>query len=181
MLPVSPCVASLFYQRSSLVYQSPSALSGAREEWEGWREEELQRERKTERCCRQVFRTTPSPHRRLWLLLSSLPLCLTSLHSFFHFSLFFLPSNFSSWKCLALLCAGPPLQHVSLLSLNNSNSWSHNNISLIHQAQPALINKHFESTPQHRTELKMSPLCLCQYLSLCWQSYIRLRGGWLLQ
>lgn len=33
--------------------------------------------------------------------------------------------------------------------------------------QPALINKHSESTPQHRTGLKMSPLCLCQYLSLC--------------
>lgn len=64
-------------------------------------------------------------------------------------------------------------------SPNNQDSWSYNNISLVHQAQPALINKHFEATPQHRDELKMSPLCLCQYLSLCWQSYFTHRGRWL--
>lgn len=75
------------------------------------------------------------------------------------------------------------VQNISHLapSLRNSTGWGYNNISPIHQAQPALINKHFESTPQHRTKLKMSPLCLCQYLSLCWQSYLRLRGGRLLQ
>lgn len=44
----------LFYQSSFYVYQSPSALSGAREE-----------RGKTERCCRRPFHTHPSPHRRL--------------------------------------------------------------------------------------------------------------------
>lgn len=69
------------------------------------------------------------------------------------------------------------IQHTPHSFLHHQSSWSCNSISSIHQAQAALINKHFESTPQHHAELKMSPLCLCHYLSLCWQSAIRCRAG----
>lgn len=154
-----------------LCYQSPSALSRPREEQEGWTEEELQRQEDGEVLSTSLPNNT-IPHRRLWLLLSSLSLCLTSPPVILSFLLL---KAFHSVQIFFCLEEGRG-RHVSPLSLNNSTSWSYNNISLIHQGQPALINKHFESTPQHHTEVKMSPLCLCQYLSPCWQSYIRLRG-----
>ena len=184
---------SLYCQRSWFVYQSPSALSGA---WGDWEKEERKTKsfREEKRKDREVLSTSlphsTIPHSRLGLWLF-----LLSTSSFLSLSVYHSPVQLILWIisfCLTFLFQSISLSlnmflHLAshstrlTLSLHNYNSWGYNNISSVHQAQPALINKHFESTLQHRTELKMSPLCLCQYLSPCWQSYIRFRGGWLLQ
>lgn len=146
------------------------------------REEDLKApwRRKTERCCEPA------------LLSHHPPLCrfrFFSRHVFVNLSFrffFLLPSlAFSFYPSfrperhlsLGIFLSWPPLQHISV----SLNSWGYNSTSSIHQALLALINKHFESTPQPCAQLQMSPFCLCQYLSPCWRSYIRLKGRWLLQ
>lgn len=170
----SPCGVSLFYQRSPLVYRSPSALSGARKEWEGWREEDDAPEggRRRGVVDKPSKQHHPPPSRRrlgLWLLLA--PRHLAPFFNFLSLSLFCL--LISLLKVFRRLPSASISTHLCLSAIITFQP------SIT--PQPALINKHSESTPQHRTGLKMSPLCLCQYLSLCWRSRIRLRGGWLLQ
>lgn len=91
----------LFYQSSFYVYQSPSALSGAREE-----------RGKTERCCRRPFHTHPSPHRRL--LPPRLPLhqfVIPVMHLCFDFVLY--------WKHFTL---GKISAHLSSISTHLTSS-----------------------------------------------------------
>lgn len=90
-----PC----FIKDLRLRYQSPSALSRrGRSGRDGQRRSS--RDRKTERCCRQVFPTTPSPTDASGsfcpLSHSASPL----LHSFFHFSSSkrFTLSKSSAWR-----------------------------------------------------------------------------------
>lgn len=123
----SPCGVSLFYQRSPLVYRSPSALSGARKEWEGWREEDDapeggRRRGVVDKPSKQHHPPPPadaSASGSFWLLVTSLPSLIFSL------SLSFLSFNFSPESI-------PP--SPVCLHLDTSLSLSYNNISAIHHA-----------------------------------------------
>lgn len=142
------------------------------------------RQRKSERCCRQDFQTTPSPKdRRLWLPVPPLPpppppwLLLPSFMSsvFCFVSLFFptpppLLTHPASTPPASPLCLSLTRTAEALMTFHSSirhiQHWSISTLSPLHSTTPGL---------------KMSPVCLCQYLSICWQGHIRLVGGWLFQ
>ena len=132
----SPCGVSLFYQRSSLVYRSPSALSGARKEWEGWRGEDDapeggRRRGVVDKPSKQLHPPPPPPPppppqtpRPLAPSGSSSPL------PFFNFLSLSLALSFWSFNFSPESIPPSPV----CLHLDTSLSLSYNNISAIHHA-----------------------------------------------
>lgn len=135
---------SPFHQRALLLYQPPSTLSGREGGVTGYRGSQRGVVGKT---AKQPPQTLPPPthththtQRRLWLDVPPPSFSRPAPLAFYHVFCFLF--------CFAFFRRST---QVSPLSLGNSDSWGPNDISLVHQAHPALINKHFESTPQHHT------------------------------